>query len=66
MKRFIAVIGMVIGITIISNGINYFNGATDFIAIIKGLFWIIVGSATFASFVDDFREKRWPFGAEEQ
>lgn len=61
MKKTVAIIGMLMMISLIASSIHDFNQADNAIGIFKGLFWLIIGVLAFCSFLDDFKQNKWPF-----
>ena len=61
LKRIIASIGIVLAWLTLGRGISEFGRADEWIEIFKAFFWIIVGGFALWSFIDDFKEKKWPF-----
>lgn len=61
LTRIIATIGIVFSFLMLSRGTGEFGRADEWIEIFKALFWIIVGAVALGSFIDDFRNKKYPF-----
>ena len=60
LKRIIASIGIILAWLVLGRGTSEFGRADEWIEIFKALFWIIVGGFALWSFIDDFKEKKWP------
>lgn len=60
LKRIVASLGIVFAWLMIGRGTSEFIRADEWIEIFKALFWIIMGGFALWSFIDDFKEKKWP------
>jgi len=65
LKRIIAAIGIIAAVMLIMRGTGEFRAADEWIEIFKAFFWLIVGGFGLIGFIDDFKEKKWPFQAHE-
>ena len=61
LTRIIAAIGIVLAFLMLSRGTGEFGRADEWIEIFKALFWMILGGFALVRFIDDFKEKKWPF-----
>lgn len=61
LKRTIATIGIIGGVLLIAKGSREFGAADEWIEIFKAIFWFVIGGGGLIGFIDDFKEKKWPF-----
>lgn len=61
LKRIVAGIGIFISLMTTVGGLRDFDAATNGLDIFKAIFWILIGTVAMIAFVDDFRNKKWPF-----
>ena len=61
LKRLVATIGIITAVFTLFGGVVDFREATNALDVFKALFWMLIGGAALAAFIDDFREKKWPF-----
>lgn len=60
MKRVIAIIGIILALSVMFGGVRDVDGAKTWLELTRGVFWIVLGGFAFSSFVDDFKENKWP------
>lgn len=66
MKRFIAMIGMMLMVYLVGHGVGVLNAAVDFVQVFIGIFWMAVGGISFNGYLEDFKHNRYPFGLGEK
>ena len=60
-KRIIAVMGIILAVGLVATSLGDFDNAKNWIDVFKALFWICIGSVALTSFINDYKEKLWPW-----